>query len=40
MRENINGSDVGSKEKETLLALSERLDNLLDSSLELSSLGS
>lgn len=38
MREHVDGGDVGRKEKETLLALPERLDDLLDTALELARL--
>lgn len=38
VREHVDGGDVGRKEEETLLALPERLDDLLDTALELARL--
>lgn len=40
MGENVDGGDVGREEEEALLALAESLDDLLDTALELASLGS
>lgn len=39
MGENVDGGDVGREEEKALLALSESLDDLLNTALELASLG-
>jgi len=40
MGKDVDGGDVGGEEKKSLLSFTEGLDDLLDSSLELTSLGS
>lgn len=40
MGEDVDGGDVGGEEEKSLLSFTESLDDLLDSSLELTSLGS